>query len=326
MAQVAPRLRKFAPTGSNITTPSDGGYMIGKTFGDLIIRRIYETGQIIGQAPPPIPVDATGKLEFPIVAESSRVNGSRWGGVQVYRNTEAETVTATRPKLEGFTLTTHKLNGIWYASEELLRNAPAMTQLAETAFSAEMQFKIESEMWSGNGVGQCLGIFPTGGTARIVVAKETSQTAATINVANISKMWSRMPAALRNNAVWFISQEAEPQLDVLAIANQPVYMPPGGLSGRPLGLLKGRPVIVIEHAEALGTENDITLVNLRDTYLLGQQGGVSSASSIHVRFLHGETTFKWTWYVGGKPTFTVPITPLKGSTTLSPYVTLATRA
>lgn len=326
MGQVAPRLRKFSPaSGSSVTTPSDGGYAIGKAFGDFIIRRIYETGQVLSQVPAPIPLDQTGKIELPLVAESSRANGSRFGGVRVYRNDEAGTVTASRPKIEGWKLEAAKMTGIWYATEELLRNAGAMSQIAELAFTEEMRFTLEQEIWAGNGVGQCLG-FLTAGGAKIAVAKETSQTAATINVDNIGKMYSRMPANLRANAVWFISQEAEQQLDKLAISNQPVYMPPGGFSERPFGRLKGLPVIPVEHAEALGTEGDIVLANLRDTYLLGQMGGVESASSIHVRFLYGETAFRWNWFISGKPTFTQTITPLKGSHTLSPYITLATRA
>lgn len=325
----SPNVESLAPTGSNVTVPSEGGYAIGKTFGDLIIRRVFDTGTIAGQCPPPLPLDATGKIELPVLAENSRATGSRWGGVQVYRTSEAETVTATKPKIEGWKAEVAKLMGLWYATEEQLRNAPLMTQLAGEAIPSEMAWTIDSEIWGGNGVGRCQGV--TNSPAKIAVAKETSQTAATVNLTNLTKMYNRMPARLISNAAWFINQEVFPQLQLLALATgsnsgAAAYLPPGGLSVAPYGTLFGRPVIVVEHAEALGSEGDIAFLNLRDTYRLVQQGGIEAAESIHVRFIYHERAFRWTWFISGKPTWTQALSPLKGSATMSPYVLLAVRA
>ena len=74
-------------------------------------------------------------------------------------------------------------------------------------------------------------------------AKESGQTADTIVAANVVKMLSRVPIQSRRTAVWLIHPDAEPQLPLMTIANQPVYMPPGGLSQSPFGTLMGRPVI-----------------------------------------------------------------------------------
>lgn len=339
LGQIPPRLRAHfrgaavenlaTPSGSNITVPSEGGYAIGKSFADLIIRRVFDTGTLAGQCPPPLPLDVTGKIELPMLAENSRATGSRWGGVQVYRTDEAGTVTASKPKIEGWKAEVAKLMGLWYATEEQIRNAALMTQLAGEAIPSEMAWTIDSEIWGGNGVARCQGV--TNSPAKIAVAKETSQTAATVNITNLTKMYNRMPARLISNSAWFINQEVFPQLQALFLATgsnagAAAYLPPGGLSVAPYGTLFGRPVIVVEHAEALGTEGDIAFLNLRDTYRLVQQGGIESAESIHVRFIYHERAFRWTWFISGKPTWTQALTPLKGSATMSPYITLATRA
>lgn len=327
LSRVPPRLRRFAPTGSNVTTPSDGGYAIGKDFAQLITRRVFDAGQIAGQCPAPLPLDQTGKLELPVLAENSRATGSRWGGVQVYRTSEADTVSASKPKVEGWKIEIAKLMGLWYATEEQLRNAPLITRLAEEAIPSEMAWTLDSEIWSGNGVGRCLGFMSS--PAKITVAKEGSQSAATVLLKNIIKMYNRMPPKMIARAVWFVNQEVLPQLALLALdvgtGGSAAYLPPGGLSQAPYGTLMGRPIIPVEHAEALGTEGDISFVNLRDSYLLGEMGGIESAESIHVRFVYHERVFRWVWFISGKPTWTQALTPLKGSATMSPYITLQTR-
>jgi HK97 family phage major capsid protein len=68
------------------------------------------------------------------------------------------------------------------------------------------------------------------------------------------------------------------------------------------------------------------LVDFARYRLIRKAGGVQSASSIHVRFTQGENTYRATYRVDGQPMPRSAITPYKGSTTLSPFVTLAERA
>ena len=98
-------------------------------------------------------------------------------------------------------------------------------------------------------------------------------------------MWSRMWGRSRQNAVWFINQDVEPQLyalsQIIGTAGVQVYLPANGISGQPYGTLFGRPVIPVEYAATLGTEGDITLCDFSQ-YVLADKGGVQSASSMHV--------------------------------------------
>ena len=112
---------------------------------------------------------------------------------------------------------------------------------------------------------------------------------------------------------------------VVGTGGTPAYMPPGGLSASPYGTLFGRPVIAVEYCATLGTLGDIMLVDLNE-YLMIDKGGMESASSIHVRFIYDETTFRFVYRVDGQPIWNSALTPFKGTNTQSPYVVLAARA
>ena len=152
---------------------------------------------------------------------------------------------------------------------------------------------------------------------------ESGQTAK-ITVENLVKMWSRLRSRSRANAVWYVNQQLEPLLYALQMGDKPVYIPAGGLSEKPYATLFGRPVVPIEQCSDLGEAGDILLADLSQ-YLLIDKGGVNAASSIHVRFLNDEQVFRFIYRVDGQPLWNKPITPYKGSATLSPFVALAKR-
>jgi HK97 family phage major capsid protein len=282
-----------------------------------------------------IPIGANSNgLKIPAIDESSRATGSRWGGVQVYRTIEGGDLTAKKPKFRLMELGLKKMTGLAYATDELLQDAVALEAVFSQAFQEELTFTIENEIMSGSGAGEMLGIMSS--NALVSVAKETSQVAATFVAENAMKMWSRMWSRSRMNAVWFINQDVEPQMYQLNIkiknvagtenvGGAPVYMPPGGISQAPYGTLFGRPVIPVEYCQTLGTKGDVVLADLSQ-YVVIDKGGVQSASSIHVRFLNDEQTFRWVVRNDGQPTWHAALTPFKGSNTQSPFVTIETRS
>lgn len=90
-------------------------------------------------------------------------------------------------------------------------------------------------------------------------------------------------------------------------------------------MLLGRPVIPVEHCATLGTPGDIILADFSQ-YAMADKGGVQAASSIHVRFLNDESTFRFIYRVDGQPTWKKPLTPKNGSNTYSPFIQLSTRS
>jgi len=320
--RVDERLTTRAASGLNETNPSDGGFLVQQDFVSDLLKRTYETG-ILASKVKKIPISTNANsLKINAIDEDSRANGSRWGGVQTYWEGEADQLAGSKPKFRILELSLKKLTGICYATDELLQDAAALESVIKQAFTEEFGFKIDDAIVAGNGSGEPLGILSSG--ALVTVAKETSQTEI-LKVENLVKIWNRLWSRSRANAVWYINQELEPYLYTLKIGDTPVYVPAGGLSEKPYGTLFGRPVIPLEQCSAAGDVGDIILADISQ-YLLIDKGGIKAASSVHVRFLYDENVFRFIYRVDGQPIWNKPLTPFKGSATVSPFVTLAKRS
>ena len=323
---VDPRLHvAAAASGMSAGVSSDGGWLIHPEYTDRLLASAREASQLMASCDSiPVGAGADG-IEAPFIDETSRADGSRWGAVQVYRAAEASAVTAASVKLGLMKMSLEEMRGLAYTTERLLRNAPALEKLLGDAFASEFAFKIDDEIIRGTGAGECLGILNA--PATVSVAKEGGQSAATIEAVNLSKMWARLRARNRGKSVWLYNQAIEPQLDQLSIIVGATALEPRIVTYGPDGVLriKGRPVLAIEQAAALGTVGDIILADLSD-YALITQGALEAETSMHVRFVNHERTFRWTYMINGQPKTRSALTPFKGADTLSPYVTLATRA
>jgi HK97 family phage major capsid protein len=218
-----------------------------------------------------------------------------------------------------------KVGALGVMTDELLSDAVALGGELQTAFADELVFQVENKIYRGNGSSAPLGFLNA--PCLVSVAKETGQAAATINTTNLSKMWARMPARSKRNAVWLINVDCEPQLDELAQAIGTGGTAPRFVTYSDEGVLriKGRPVLPVEYAESVGTQGDIALVDL-GKYRVIRKGGVEQASSMHVYFAQGEQAFRAFYRVDGQAVPRAALTPFKGSNTLSPFVVLDTRS
>lgn len=316
-----------AALGANEAVPSDGGFLVQQDFTTELLAKVNETGVLPARCRR-IPIgDNSNGLKAPIIDETSRATGSRWGGIRVYRTNEAAAVAnAGKPKFGLLDLSLEKLMGVCYSTEELLRDSSALGAIMTQAFSEEFGFVLDDEILNGDGTGKCLGILNS--NALVTVAKETGQTTKTIVGENIINMYSRMYSRGKANGVWLINTETWPQIMkinlTIGTAGVPLFMPPGGLSGAPYGSLLGRPILELEQCAALGTTGDIIFADLMQ-YLLIEKDGMSAEQSIHVQFLTDETAFRFIIRNNGQPMWKSALTPYKGSATVSPFVALGTR-
>lgn len=324
---IDPRLNEIkAASGMNESIGSDGGFLVPPQLTTEVLRRVYESGAFASRVRRQ--GISSNSLKIPRVDETSRANGSRFGGVAAYWAGEAAAYTASSPKVGQMQLNLHKLTAACYVTEELLEDAVALSSFIPAAFQEEIAYKIDDAIMNGTGAGQPKGILNSDAT--VSVTKETGQAAATIMPENLIKMWSRCWAKSRTNAVWFINQDIEPSLHTMGMefglgGGQLVYMPAGGLSSSPYGTLYGRPVIPVEQCATLGTVGDIVLADLSQ-YLWVDKGGITASNSVHVRFLYDEMTYKFSYRADGQSLWASALTPANGSNTLSPFVTLATRS
>lgn len=316
-----------AASGMNRASGADGGFLVPPSFAQQIFERF--TGLATNLVPMTDTYTVTGEsLTFNAVNETSRAAGSRWGGVRGYWIAEAAQITSSKPTFRQVKVEPQQVAALIYVTDKLLGSAgPALGQFLSRAAADELAFLASDAIINGTGVGQPKGILNSG--CVVSVAKETGQGAATILAENIGKMWARLHPRSKGNAVWLINTECQPQLDNLQVgigtSGQLVYMPPGGLSASPYGTLKGRPVYECESCSALGTVGDIILADLSG-YLTGIKGGIESAISMHLRFDYAETAFRFMYEIDGQPWLVSAITPFKGTSTLSTFVTLATRS
>ena len=86
----------------------------------------------------------------------------------------------------------------------------------------------------------------------------------------------------------------------------------------------GRPLIVTEKANQLGTQGDISFVDL-SYYLIGDRQQMTASSATDYKFGEDKTTLRIIQRVDGRPWVQSPITPQNGGPTLSPFVELANR-
>ena len=317
-----------AVMGMNEGIASEGGALSPPAFSQKIMQRVYGEMSLLSRCDTyTIPGDS---MTWPRNTEDSRASGSRHGGVRSYWRGEGMAPDRTTPNKFGtFKLSLHKLIALAGVTDELIKdvNGPVLEQYLYNALSDEMGFEVNAAIIAGTGSGQPSGI--KNADCAVSVSKEAGQAARTVNAKNVVNMWSRLWAGCRQNAVWLINQDIEPELMLmsygLGTAGVMLYMPPGGLSASPYATLMGRPVIPIEQCETLGTKGDIILTDLRH-YVAASNGGPVTATSMHLWFDTDQMAFRVTFRIDGAPWWAKPLTPFKGTLTQSCIVTLATRA
>jgi HK97 family phage major capsid protein len=315
--------------GLSESVPADGGFLVQQDFVPGLITPDHSVGRVLGLIPANRRMMVSGNsngVALNGIDETSRVDGSRYGGVTGYWESEGAEKTATKPKFRKINMYLNKVFALAYATDEVLQDASLLTTVVGNAARDELMFKVDDAIIEGTGGGMPQGILISPGL--VTVAKEVGQAADTVVAENIVKMWSRRWVSA-SGYVWFVNQDVTPQLHGLNLpvgtGGALVYMPAGGLSGNPYGTLYGAPVIEIEQASTVGDVGDIILASM-EKYLFIDKGGINAASSIHVRFIYDETAFRFVYRCDGQTLNNSALTPFKGTNTVSPFVTLAERA
>lgn len=315
-----------AQTGMNQAQGSEGGYAVPPQFNTSIWDGLNAMPDNLMQYCDVYTVTGDS-LTFSANAETSRATGSRYGGVRAYWIAEGQQITSSFPRLRQMKLEPQEIAALVPITNKLLGNAPALGQYLSRAAMEEIAFLVNDAIINGDGVGKPQGVMQSG--ALITAAAEGGQAVDTVVDENIEKMHARLHARARNGAAWYINQDVEPQMNGLLVGTWPVMLNPVGgfpsMATAPVRTLKGLPIRTIEFADTIGNLGDIMLLNL-GYYALGvRAGGMDQAMSIHLRFDYAESVFRFMFAVDGQSWLAQPLTPFKGTNTLSPFVTLAAR-
>jgi HK97 family phage major capsid protein len=310
-----------AASGGSTGIDSEGGYLVETDKAADIMTTAIETGVLASRCTQqPIGANADS-FSYLAADDRDRSTGTR-NGIQVYRKGEADTmVSSGKAKLKERELRVEDMYGLIYVTSRMLQDAVAMAEYSKRCLREQLAFKLDLEIIQGNGAGQCLGIMNSG--LPVSVAKEAAQANDTIIAENVVKMLARFKGNMAN-AAWFINQDCLPQFPLMKVGDMPVFIPGGSFANAPFGSLFGRPIVPIEFCKTVGDKWDIVLGDFSQ-YLLIRKGGVEEAESMHVKFLTDEMAFRFKARNNGQPMHDAPITPLNGSNTLSPFVTLDAR-
>lgn len=312
------RLAAAPTTYGNEATGADGGYAVPPEFSREIFRLSLGEDSLI---PMTDNTNVSGNsMVFP------KDETTPWGtdGIRAYWQQEAAAATATKPKLGTTTLRLHKLMALVPLTDELLADTNALDSYLPQKVGDSIRWKANESILFGTGAGQPLGIKNSG--AIVSVAKESSQSAAGVSIANIANMVARLPAGSFGKSVWLVNNDVLPQLFQLTLGNYPIYLPTNaGAQGSPYGMLMGRPIIVTQHMATMGTVGDVALVDMSYYRTITKAGGIETATSMHLYFDADATAFRAVFRLDGQSKIAAPITVAKGSNNLSPFVFLATR-
>jgi len=322
------RLQASLSTYGSEGVGADGGFLVPTDYRTEIMQIVQGEQSLFSRCD----ASPTGSNSVTLLRDAT----TPWGtnGVRVYTRAEAGTMTQSKAALDEMTVRLHETYALVPLTEELLEDAPLMQRVVATQAARAIDFAVTNYIINGSGVGQALGIMNSG--ALVTVSKESSQAADTIHAKNIAKMWARMPAWARGNAVWLMNQDCETQLMQLGFqiadpagttvtGGVPLFIPPGGLSGAPYGTLLGRPVITTEACGAIGDLGDIIFAHMPGYFLPYKAGGIRSDMSMHLWFDQAVLAFRWMLRFGGQPWLSAPIARKNGSNTLSHFVTLEAR-
>lgn len=306
-----------AVTGASEGVPADGGFLLDPTLSAEFIKPIHEEGPF-SSAVRTLPVGSNSNYGWLNgVDETSRVTGSRWGGIRGYRLAEGGTKTASRPTFRRINWELKKYAILVYGTDELLQDSAQFAAVVNQGCREELNFMVNDDIMNGAGLAGPQGFMNSG--ALVTVTRDTGSTVLHTDVA---AMWNRMDPRGKAKATWYIHNEVQPKLDALYFTGSTSVLSPF-IGYRPDGVMTmyGRPVVVTEFNQALNTSGDIALCDMSQ-YLFWEKGGVQEAASIHVAFVTDETVFRFVYRCDGQSSLASALTPYHGTTTTSPFVVL----
>lgn len=305
----------------NEGSAQDGGFLVPPQFSQEIFQLSLGEDSLL---PLTDNVEITGNtMAFP------KDETTPWGsnGIRAYWQGEATPAVSTKPVLGLSTLRLKKLMALVPVTDELLDDTNALSTYLPDKIATSIRWKSNESILFGAGTGVPLGCMNAATT--VTVAKESGQATQTLQAQNLAKMISRLPPGSFAKSVWIVNNDVLPALFTLTLGNYPIYLPMGlnvgGIQASPYGTLLGRPVFVSQHANTFSSAGDVLLADLSYYQTITKAGGMQTATSMHLYFDADLTAFRTTFRMDGQSKIAAPISPAKGSTTMSPFVQLGAR-
>jgi HK97 family phage major capsid protein len=299
-----------------------GGYTVPTQFAEQIQQLMAEDTFIRPRAFVQPMTSAVMQIPYLDVTTAQAAGVSAFfGGMQAAWTAEAQTRTEYEPQFKQLELRPWELSAYSVSSNVLLQDsAIGLEKFLLQLFAKVIGWTEEYAFLQGNGVGKPLGMLTC--NALIAVTRATS---GKISYSDVASIISRLLPSSLQRAVWVVHPYS--LIDLVQLrdaAGRVVWVDAmgGAQKGIP-GYLFGRPVFVSEKVPTYGTKGDLSLLD-PGLYVIGDRMGLEVAASEHVNFLKNQMTWRVVERVDGQPWIEKAITLADGSSTVSPFVTLAT--
>jgi len=233
--------------------------------------------------------------------------------------------TAVRPEAGSYTQTdmsmetvSWRLNdaasGFFYASRELVEDAPGLEQMLRSIIGIAVGAKTEYFILRGSGNAQPLGILNA--PAAIGISPDTNSTFAYTDALEMISRFKQVGGT----PVWIIHPSLIPDIGVFQVSTGGASLVSNISAGLGLQIL-GYRVIQSEHLPQADNSGCAILADL-SAYKLFEKGGLYIDYSEHAAFTTGKSTWRFGMRMDGKPWLKSAITlsDPQGSFTQSPFV------
>lgn len=290
-------------------TGSEGGFLIPKKFGDMIMAFTPESAIVRPRATViPAGDNPDAEISFPALDQSG--TKGVYSGVVTTWLAEGETIDQTSFSLREIAMQPKAVAGYIAFSNKLLRNSSAASTLGTKLLSEAINKAEDDAFINGNGVGKPMGFL---GHASAKAINRT--TANTVKFIDLATMVQNHKGDMKE---WVISQTLYSTMLTMAdTAGNLIFT--NGIGGMAPTLL-GFPVRWSERTPVKGSKGDVMLLDLSYYYVKDGSGLLLSASE-HVQFLNDKTVFKITKSVDGQSSMNGTL-KLENGETVSPFVIL----
>jgi HK97 family phage major capsid protein len=316
------RLRK-SPLGQAEGTGSLGGLLIVPEWDKEIFNKVYELPKLYDMIEGSM--TSTPTLNVEAINETSRANGSRWGGVQSYYVAEGGQITSSTTNFAQVQLQKQTMLSLVYFTQQLLEDAyyPAQEEL-EKLMGLDITFMRNDAIINGAASGAIPGLLNEASTVTV----STSTPARNIYFGDIAKMYAALWTTCKAGAVWLGNQNVTPVLQQMAFdASASSKVPAWGLTYNaheefPLRIF-GKPYIEVENCPTIGAAGDLILVDLRQ--VRGIHSPIEFALSTDFKFDTYQVAVRAASRHCMKSRWTSALTPYSGTQAFGHTVILATR-
>ncbi|MBU2249112.1 MAG: phage major capsid protein, partial [Gammaproteobacteria bacterium] len=286
-------------TGQEEGDDTEGGYLVDHALLPVILAPNFAEGKLYADCTIfNLGKDNVNGARIPRSAETSRTNAGLKGGVNAYWKEEGETKLASIAKFDIIDLGLDKLAGVVYLTDEVKQDPVLLVSYMSFALKEAIMYKVDRAIVYGV-PGEMAGIALDPATGAVAIS-------APIAVGELKDIFDLYYGGAKGK--WYVSKGI--WNEITDLYDDPTIPLTFGDSGP---MLWGMPVVVSDVFD----ERDLMLGDLSQ-YLIIQKE-ITSAISIHLKYLEDESVMRFVLRINGQGLWTGPIT-LQDTSTVHPFV------